>query len=240
MLARQTGQQVAGSEPHDGGMTTTPITRLLAIYAPDDPRTLFGRAADLAGSVIDGVSPEQLGDPTPCEAFDVHALLRHFMAVLERVELIGRGTDPMSGHAGNEEAPGGDWSAYWDALAVTVEAAWSDDAALWRDVRLPWAQLSGAGALRAYTNEVTVHTWDLARATGQHPDWDAEVVEVSFEVIREHLPVEGRMAQFEAVLRSLPPQQRSIPPAFREAVAVAGDAPTIERLVAWTGRDPAW
>jgi uncharacterized protein (TIGR03086 family) len=221
-------------------MTITPDTAPAPLSTTDDPRVLFRRATALCGEVIAAVHAQQLDDPTPCDQFRVRGLLRHLMAVLERVELIGRGDDPMSGHAGDADAPEGAWATAWAARAAAVEATWADDAALWRDVTLPWAQLSGAGALLAYTNELTVHTWDLAQATGQDPVWDPEVVEISFEVIREHLPVDNRMAQFEAVVRSLPEHMRAIPPAFGAAVPVDESAPTIDRLVAWTGRDPRW
>ena len=39
-----------------------------------------------------------------------------------------------------------------------------------------------------YTNEVTLHTWDLATATGQQPRWDPQVLQVSFDSIVPMLP----------------------------------------------------
>ncbi|MES3014490.1 MAG: PAS domain S-box protein, partial [Pseudomonadota bacterium] len=49
-----------------------------------------------------------------------------------------------------------------------------------RTMRLPWATCSGAAMLVSYLNEVTVHTWDLAMATGQRPAWDPEVVSLAW------------------------------------------------------------
>ena len=47
----------------------------------------------------------------------------------------------------------------------------------------------GADALAGYVNEVTVHTWDLARATGQAVAWDDEAVGVGIIVIAMFLPM---------------------------------------------------
>ena len=44
---------------------------------------------------------------------------------------------------------------------------WADDALLDLTVELPWATLSGTEVLASYTGELTLHTWDLATATGQ-------------------------------------------------------------------------
>ena len=42
---------------------------------------------------------------------------------------------------------------------------------------LPWQQGTGADILCGYLSELTVHTWDVAAATGQEPAWDGEVLE---------------------------------------------------------------
>ena len=39
---------------------------------------------------------------------------------------------------------------------------------------------------------------------------------------------------------AMPAERRPTRPAFQEVVTVAAEAPVIERLVAWTGRDPRW
>lgn len=36
---------------------------------------------------------------------------------------------------------------------------------------LPWVTAPGAALLAMYTSELTVHTLDLAKATGQQPAW---------------------------------------------------------------------
>lgn len=203
-------------------MTTT-LTSPTAVRRPGhgDPRTLFARAVATGGDVIGGVRADQLADPTPCDDFDVRALLDHLLTVLRKVAAMGRGQGPFDVPPNGRIAEDG-WLAAWYDAAQDVEAAWWATSTLARVVTLPWATLSGAGTLRVYLNEVTVHTWDLAVATGQTPAWDRDVLLVAFDAIRAGLPAG---------------QRRDAP--FADVVAVPAGAPLIDRLVAWNGRQPA-
>lgn len=80
-----------------------------------------------------------------------------------------------------------------------------------------------------------VHTWDLATATGEEPDWDGRVVDAALDQ-RKILPAENRRAPFEQISTSMGLDEVAIP--FPEAVPVAEDAPAIDRLVPWNGRNP--
>ena len=100
---------------------------------------------------------------------------------------------------------------------------------------LPWIQGSGAGVLASWFSELTVHTWDLATATDQRPVWDEAVVATALAG-RDMLPAENRREFFEEVAAAMGLDEVAIP--FAEAVPVPDDAPAIDRLVAWNGRDP--
>jgi len=198
-----------------------------------DPRPVYARAVALGGDVIRGVQPGQLRDATPCSEFDVATLLDHLVMVLERTAAVGRGDPAMSVQPVARTAG---WADAWQAAAHANQAAWSDDA-LDRKVELPWTSMPGADVLRMYTSEVTVHTWDLATATGQRPAWDDEVLAVSLATMQRELPAEGRKEMIEEAMKHMPPGTPATFP-FAEAVAVPPGAPPIDRLVAWTGRDP--
>lgn len=207
---------------------------------PGDPRAVFARSVALAGVTIGAVAADRLDDPTACDQFDVRSLLGHMVGVLRRVAAMGRGEDPVAVSAMVDGVPDYGWPAIWVESAHEVQAAWVDDDTLSRVVRLPWATFPGSGALALYTSEITLHTWDLATATCQQPDWDDEVLTVAFEALCRALPTDGRMAEFERVIRSMPASARSRAggPPFAEAVPVPDDAPAIDRLVAWSGRQP--
>lgn len=75
---------------------------------------------------------------------------------------------------------------------------------------------------RFYTADVFMHSWDLARATGQQADLDADFAEQLLTGMR---PI-------EQVLRDSGQ--------YGPAVAVPDDAPVVDRLMGFIGRDPAW
>lgn len=75
---------------------------------------------------------------------------------------------------------------------------------------------------RFYTSDVFMHSWDLGRASGQEAHLDEGF---AGELL-------AGMAQMEDVLRSS--GQYGAP------VAVAADAPVVDRLMGFIGRDPAW
>ena len=198
-----------------------------------DPRPILDRAIATGGAVIAAVRPDQLTAPTPCPEMDVRAMLSHLVGVLDRIAALGNNEDPFS--VIETHAPDDDWSDAWAKSGTHAADAWRDDAVLERPMALPWIQGSGAEVLTSYFSELTVHTWDLAAATGQQPHWDDAVVTAALEA-RQILPAENRRAVFEEISAAMGLDEVAIP--FAEAVPVQGDAPAIDRLVAWNGRDP--
>jgi uncharacterized protein (TIGR03086 family) len=199
-----------------------------------DPRPILDRAIATCGAVIGGVRPAQLTEPTPCTDMDVRALLAHLIGVLDRVAALGNGENPFA----VTETPVADdrWPDAWREAGRRAADAWSDDAVLERPMALPWIEGSGAEVLASYFSELTVHTWDLATATGQQPDWDDAVVAAAFDAARRILPAENRRALYEQVSAARGFDEVAVP--FAEAVPISDDAPAIDRLVAWNGRDP--
>jgi uncharacterized protein (TIGR03086 family) len=122
------------------------------------------------------------------------------------------------------DVPDRDWGAAARTAADDVLDVWADPALLTRQLTLPYGTHTGAVAMATYTGELATHTWDLAAATGRTPAWDDDVLAVTLAAMRRILPAEGRGP--------------GVP--FGPVVPVADDAPPIDRLVAWQGRDPAW
>jgi len=186
----------------------------------NDPRALLARAMSSAAEVIGSVTEDQLDLPTPCSDFDVRSLAAHLMAAPPTVASLGRGED--YGAVPEAPVPFDQWRAQWAKTSAEAREAWADDALLGKVIALPWAELPGAAVLAQFTGEVVVHTWDLATATGQWGEWQPEVLAVAYESYVQGLPAEGR-EQF---------------PVFKAVVPVADDAPLIDRIVAYTGRQP--
>ena len=213
-------------------------TQTPAALSTDDPRHRFGRGVAIATQVIGAIRPDQLDLPTPCPEYDVRGLLGHMVGAMRRVVAMGEGRNPLSVVPMVDGVPDDGWPQAWAEVAHACQAAFTDDAALEQEVVLPWRTGTAAEQLLGYLNEVTVHTWDLAQATGQDPEWDPEVLETAWAAIHTSLPVAERADLFEAITANLPAGVPAPPRAFADAVPVPDDAPMIERLVAWNGRQP--
>ena len=161
-------------------------------------------------------------------------MLGHLVGVLDRIAALGQGEDPFAVTESTASDDG--WSDAWAASARRAADAWRDDAVLERPMALPWIQGNGADVLASYFSELTVHTWDLAASTAQQPDWDDEVVTAALAA-RDFLPTENRLALFEEISSAMGLDEVAVP--FAEAVTIPDDVPAIDRLVAWTGRDPS-
>lgn len=219
-------------------MNTTEHVSPTNTLSPSDPRAVFAAAVGTAGEVIATVQPHQTGLPTPCADIDVSGMFGHLLMVLERVAALGAGRDPMD-LPDEKEVPLAGWTAEWLAAAHRVQQAWTDPEVLERQMWLPWAEGPGGQMLGSYTAELTVHTWDLATALGHGVEWDARALATSWEVYQAMLPPGDRQARFDEVRAQMPPEYPVGPPPFLDAVDLPADAPLIERIVAWTGRQPA-
>jgi uncharacterized protein (TIGR03086 family) len=117
----------------------------------------------------------------------------------------------------------GDWAAALEGHYDRLAAAWSDPAAWEGETSmagptvLPSALIGGMVLV-----ELVVHTWDLARATAQSPQWSDDVVAfVHEEVVKT--AEQGRAMGL-----------------YGPPVSVPAPASIMDRTLALTGREPAW
>ena len=205
----------------------------LPTHVTGDPRPLLGRAIATGRAVVAGVRPDQFEATTPCPDMNVRTMVMHLIGVLDRIAALGNGGDPFA--VVETHAPDDGWTDAWDRVSDGVVAAWHDEAVLERPMALPWIQGSGAEVLTSYFSELTVDTWDLAIATDQQPEWDDALLTAALAA-RPILPAENRRALFAEISAAMGLDEVAMP--FADAVPVPADAPAIDRLVAWNGRDP--
>ncbi len=68
--------------------------------------------------------------------------------------------------------PTNGWLAAYRAAAARAAAAWADDATLDARVEVPWGKIPGWFALAGCVQEILMHGWHLAKATGQPTEGD--------------------------------------------------------------------
>ncbi|MBD0707891.1 MULTISPECIES: TIGR03086 family metal-binding protein [unclassified Streptomyces] len=187
-----------------------------------DPRGGLFKAVDLVGETLAALKPEQYDVITPCPDFSVRDLANHLVSVLRRLTVMGTGGSFMSHPHFAPDVADGAWAEAWAESRAEFDAVWSDPAVLAREIGLPWGPVPGAAASVIYTNELVLHVWDLAKATGQSPEWDPEML----------------AAPLAHMHRAVPAEPRGNPVPFGPVVEVPRDAPAIDRLVGWYGRRP--
>lgn len=187
--------------------------------ANTDPRTAYDRALTWANDLISRVEPTDLDRPTPCSEYEVRALLGHLVATVDRARRIGEGGDPRTMPTSVTGVPDDGWSAAFAAAVDKMTPVWADDALLDRPVTVPWGTVPGRAALWGYVNEALVHGWDLAVATGQDAEADADLAEAALACAQAKIPAD----------------RRGGPIPFAEVVEPAPDAGPTERLANWSG-----
>lgn len=187
---------------------------------PDDPRVGFLRAALTARAVITAIEPREATLPTPCAGWSVAELVRHVVAVHERVSLAPSGVDlagiPTMATVSIAGAP-----ATIGRLLAEIHQAWEDEARLGEIIDAPWGPTPGAGCLHVWAGELLMHTWDLAVSVGLTVDWPEPDVSIALQMSVASMPAS---------------RPADVP--FDDAVPVDESLPPIERLAAWVGRDP--
>lgn len=187
-------------------------------------------AAGEVTRLLEEVGEEQLTAPTPC-GDSVAALLDHFMSLTLAFTWAARKTTDAEGAASGPPPVASaanldpDWRAALPKRLGELADAWRDPAA-WEGMteaggqRMP-AEVIGVIAL----DELVLHGWDLARSTGQSFACDRASTAAVLEFTRiSALP--GHVAGREGL--------------FGPVVAVAEDAPALDRALGFAGRDPAW
>ncbi|WP_028925403.1 TIGR03086 family metal-binding protein [Pseudonocardia acaciae] len=192
-------------------MTNTELT---------DPRPYYRRALAWTHGLMSGVRAERLGDPTPCTEFDVRALLGHLVTTVRRAKVIGEGGDPFTVPVVVTGVADDGWADAYAEGAAKLWTVWDDDRMLDVQVTAPWATIPGRVAVWAYLNETLVHGWDLAVATGQGSEADADLALATLEAAAGFLPAE--------------PRGGHVP--FAPVVEPAPGAGPTERLANWSGR----
>ncbi|MFF7738454.1 TIGR03086 family metal-binding protein [Streptomyces sp. NPDC007984] len=190
-----------------------------------NPTLDLGPQAAVVARLAEAVTDEQLADPTPCPEYAVRHLLGHLAGLATAFRDAGRkdlgvttDTSPDSGLP--DITPG--WRGELPKVLTELGEAWRDPAAWTGMTRAGGVDLPGEIAALVAVDELVVHGWDLARATGQPYTPDP----AALQACHDFLAASADDPQRDAI--------------FGPVVTVDPDAPLLVRAVGLSGRDPGW
>ncbi|KOX00160.1 hypothetical protein ADK65_15505 [Streptomyces sp. NRRL B-1140] len=192
---------------------------------PTGPALDLGPQTETLAQLVAGVGDEQLDGPTPCPEYAVRHLLGHLAGLAAAFrdaarKDLGATTDTSPDSARPDLAPG--WREDLPKVLAELAEAWRDPAAWTGMTRAGGVDLPGEIAGLVAVDELVIHGWDLARATG-----------------RSYLPDPAALRACHAFLAASAddPQRGAI---FGPVVSVDADASLLARAVGLSGRDPGW
>jgi uncharacterized protein (TIGR03086 family) len=195
------------------------------------PLDLEPAAREVIG-LLDGVADDQLTDPTPNAGTSVAALLDHLMGLALAFTWAARKTtaaeDP-AGAAGPGQAAAGrldpEWRAELPRRLDDLVAAWREPAAWEGMTEAGGVRMTGEQTAAVALDELVLHGWDLARATGQPFSCDPASTQVVLAFTAE---------------AARPENAGSREGLFGPVVDVPEGAPAFDRALGLAGRDPGW
>jgi uncharacterized protein (TIGR03086 family) len=159
-----------------------------------DPRQLHRQAGEMAADIISGIPADRLGDPTPCAEWDVRALVNHMVnGNLRFVALVTGEPAPDRG-----DIPGEDLLAAFRDSVGRLNTAFDREGVMEQVFQAPFGEGPGAQLAAMRTCELTIHTWDLAAATGQPRDLDPGLVTFATQVFQARSIPRGGDGPFAA------------------------------------------
>jgi uncharacterized protein (TIGR03086 family) len=172
-----------------------------------------GQALVVLQHVVQTIGPDDMHRPTPCDDWDVQALADHLIDTISRLAAAA-GIPPVVPTYGSIDQR-------MQQLTQPILAEWCRRG-LAGDVVFSGRTLPADLALGILSLELVVHGWDFAMAL--------------------HCPLDVSDTHAAHVLalarQTLTPQSR-ITAGFDPPVPVPANASPLERLIAFTGRDPA-
>ena len=188
--------------------------------------TLHTELTDAAGAtalVVGHVTPAELGGRTPCGEWDVQALVNHVILwTSHSLERRAHGESVAPELMEYDYAAEPAFAAAYRAQLDRAVAAWADPAVWDRELDVMGAKTPASDVAALMIAELVLHGWDLAAATGQDYSVSDRAAEAALVAVEANAEL---FRQYEG---------------FADPVPTAADAPVLDRVLALSGRDPAW
>ena len=178
--------------------------------------------ADRVAALLPAITDDLLDRPTPSADTSVADLLSHLHG-LACAFRAGAEKQPDSGPPpARPPALTEDWRVELPARLTALVEAWRVPAAREGTTSVGGVSMPAAMVAVVALDELLLHGWDLARATGQTYDADPEAVAACRGFVAAMARPEG------------------VPGLFGPPVPVPDDASPMDQLLGLSGRDPGW
>jgi uncharacterized protein (TIGR03086 family) len=185
---------------------------------------LGAQTAEVA-RVVAGVRDDQLDGPTPNEGTPVAGLLDHLVGLTTAFTMAAR-KEPMTGapRAAADQLAA-DWRERLPHQLAELAEAWRQPGAWEGMATVAGAELPAVVMGVVAADEVLVHGWDLAVATGQDYRADPDVAAAVLH---------------QVTMLNQPGMEEQRNGQFGPVVPVPDVAPVLDRVLGLTGRSPSW
>jgi uncharacterized protein (TIGR03086 family) len=188
----------------------------------------LGPAAGHLAGLVARVPDAELGRPTPCPAYTLGDLIDHVGGLALAFTAAARkdGGRYASMQASGDGARLRDgWRARIPRDLAALAEAWRDPAAWDGMTRIAGDDAPAAIIGLSAADELVVHGWDVAQASGQPYQCPPELLQAAHSFLIQFASPDL-------------PAGPDVP--FGPARAVPGDAPLLDQVLALAGRDPGW
>lgn len=186
-----------------------------------DLRSEVLSAAESVDELIAIAATADLDQPTPCADFTLRDLTGHLITVVRRIRTVVTGGDfrdqPHVSVVPDDQIA----TTYAEGLADLRQTLTTVD--LSATVTAPFGTVPAAAAIASYVGELTTHAWDLAATLDRRDLLNDDLAALTLTTVQQRIPADGRA---------------DVP--FGEVVAVPDNAPVVDQLAGWMGRNPAW
>ena len=172
--------------------------------------------------LLDGVTDSVLDAPTPCADTPVAGLLDHLMGLSEGLRASAAKEPDHGAPQVSADHLDPEWRTMLPERLDALVAAWRDPAAAEGVTSAGGVEMPASDIAVVTLDELVLHGWDLARATGQPYEPDPADVTAILGFVESFGSAEGT------------------PGLFGPAVPVSDDAPAFDRALGLSGRHPRW
>jgi uncharacterized protein (TIGR03086 family) len=188
----------------------------------------LGPAARRLANLVARVSDDELGEPTPCPAYTLGDLIDHVGGLALAFTSAAR----KESSALTEQTPSGDASRLGDDWRTRIPRDLAALAQAWREPEA-WTGMTRIARMDApaemvgltVADELAVHGWDVARATGQPYDCEPALLDAALSFLVQFASPDA-------------PAGPDVP--FGPSRELPTSEPLLNRVVALAGRDPGW